>query len=141
MILPSSYISQELPLIKNKMLHFVGAKELGLDTEEEIALLINRLSNLIGLLDIQQLHLAGMNPKEMEDFYNQIYTMLSTFQQMSKKLQILQYFGNQAIQEHFEIVIIKLKSLRKILLAAIEGDLVREVSKFSQSNLLKHLDN
>ena len=135
MILSSSYITQELPLIKSKMLYFVGAKELGIDTKEEIELLIRSLQNLITLLDIQQLHLTGRNKPDMEDFYNQVYVMLSTFQQMSKKLQDLQYFGNQTIQEHFEALIFKLKSLRKVLLAEIEGDLVKDTTLLSKSQI------
>ncbi len=134
-MLSSTYISQELPKVRNKVIYFVGSQALEIEEETNRKEILATLENFITLLEVQESHLDGLPMNEVELLYNQVFEILSTFQKMKTKLEANNYFDLPIFHTAFEAVLTKIKSLRKVLLSKIEGDLIKGISLLNKNNI------
>jgi len=134
------YITQEIPIIKNKMVYFVGSSDLEIANENEIADLILTLKGFLYSLENQK-NIIYLPDNDLELFYNKVYQAIQDFTKIKKRMQFYQYFGNTEIRDCFDNIITELKQLRKDLLKIIEGDLVERVQQITQNNIINRLNN
>jgi len=134
------YITQEIPIIKNKMVYFVGSSDLEIANENEIADLILTLKGFLYSLENQK-NSIYLPDNDLELFYNKVYQAIQDFTKIKKRMQFYQYFGNTEIRDCFDNIITELKQLRKDLLKIIEGDLVERVQQITQNNIINRLNN
>jgi len=135
------YITQEIPIIQNKMIFFVGSSDLEIANENEIADLILTLKGFLYSLVNQKTIVLELSENELDLFYNKVYQAIQEFSKIQKRMQYYQYFGNTAIRNCFDNIITELKQLRKDLLKIIEGDLVNDVQQITQNNIINRLNN
>jgi len=135
------YLAQELTLLQNKMVYFVGTSDLEIANETETTDLILTLDGFLVSLKNQKAIISELSKNEQELFYNKVYQASQDFTKIQKRLEYFQFFGNTAIRNSFNNIIIALKQLRKELLKNIEGDLVEGVQKLTQSNISRRLIN
>lgn len=133
------YITQEIPIVQNKMVYFVGTSELEIANETEITDLILTLKGFLYSLENQKTLILELSENELELLYNKIYQSTQDFIKIQKRMQYYQYFGNDSIRNYFESIITALKQLRKDLLKIIEGDLVIGIQKMTQTNITNRL--
>ncbi len=133
------YIPQEIPLIRHKMVCFVGTSELEIPNETEIHELVLALKGFLFSLQSEKAQFAEFSATELEEFYNAIYAALQDFSKMQNKLQTFDYFGNTLVRQYFEALIGSLKQFRKDLLKIIEGELVEHTKTISQKNMINSL--
>jgi len=135
------YLTQELTLLQNKMVYFVGTSDLEISNETEKTDLILTLNGFLVSLENQKAGISELSKSELELFYNKVYQATQDFVKIQKRLEYFQFFGNTTIRNSFNNIIIALKQLRKDLLKSIEGDLVEGVQKLTQGNINKRLIN
>jgi hypothetical protein len=135
------YITQEIPIIKNKMVYFVGSSDLEIANENEITDLILTMKGFLYSLENQKNVISELSENDLDIFYNKVYQAIQDFVKIKKRMQYYQYFGNTIIRDYFDTIITELKEFRKVLLKIIEGDLVEGVQKISQQNIAKRLNN
>ena len=135
------YLTQELTLLQNKMVYFVGTSDLEISNETEKTDLILTLKGFLVSLESQKMDISQLSKSELEQFYNKVYQATQDFSKIQKRLEYFQFFGNTTIRSSFDNIIIALKQLRKELLKNIEGDLVEGVQKLTQGNISKRLIN
>jgi len=135
------YLTQELTLLQNKMVYFVGTSDLEISNETEKTDLILTLKGFLVSLESQKMDISQLSKSELEQFYNKVYQATQDFAKIQKRLEYFQFFGNTTIRNSFDNIIIALKQLRKELLKNIEGNLVEGVQKLTQGNISKRLIN
>jgi len=135
------YLTQEIPIIQNKMVYFVGASDLEISTETEITELVLALKGFLFSLENQKMNIYEIPENELDMFYNKIYQTTQDFVKIQKKMQFYQYFGNNTIRNYFDNIITLLKQLRKDLLKIIEGELVESAQRITQNNIINRLKN
>jgi len=135
------YLTQELTLLQNKMVYFVGTSDLEISNETEKTDLILTLNGFLVSLENQKAGISELSKSELELFYNKVYQATQDFVKIQKRLEYFQFFGNTTIRNSFNNIIIALKQLRKDLLKSIEGDLVEGVQKLTHGNINKRLIN
>jgi len=133
------YLTQELALLQNKMVYFVGTSDLEISNETEKTDLILTLNGFLVSLENQKAVISELSKSELELFYNKVYQATQDFVKIQKRLEYFQFFGNTTIRNSFNNIIIALKELRKDLLKNIEGDLVEGVQKLTQDNISRRL--
>ena len=133
------YLTQELILLQNKMVYFVGTSDLEISNETEKTDLILTLNGFLVSLENQKAVISELSKSELELFYNKVYQATQDFVKIQKRLEYFQFFGNTTIRNSFNNIIIALKELRKDLLKNIEGDLVEGVQKLTQGNISRRL--
>ncbi len=133
------YLAQELSLLQNKMVYFVGTSDLEIANETETTDLILTLEGFLVSLKNQKAIISELPKSELELYYNKVYQAIQDFIKIQRRLEYFQFFGNTAIRNIFNSIIIALKQLRKELLKNIEGDLVEGVQKLTQGNVSKRL--
>jgi len=133
------YLTQELILLQNKMVYFVGTSDLEISNETEKTDLILTLNGFLVSLENQKAVISELSKSELELFYNKVYQATQDFVKIQKRLEYFQFFGNTTIRNSFNNIIIALKELRKDLLKNIEGDLVEGVQKLTQDNISRRL--
>ena len=133
------YLTQELTLLQNKMVYFVGTSDLEISNETEKTDLILTLNGFLVSLENQKAVISELSKSELELFYNKVYQATQDFVKIQKRLEYFQFFGNTTIRNSFNNIIIALKELRKDLLKNIEGDLVEGVQKLTQDNISRRL--
>ena len=133
------YLAQELSLLQNKMVYFVGTSDLEIANETETTDLILTLEGFLVSLKNQKAIISELPKSELELYYNKVYQAIQDFIKIQRMLEYFQFFGNTAIRNIFNSIIIALKQLRKELLKNIEGDLVEGVQKLTQGNVSKRL--
>lgn len=134
------YLTQEIPIIKNKIVYFVGSSDLEISNENEISDLILTLKGFIYSLENQRNIIFQLTGEEIETFYNKIYLATQDFLKIQKRMIYYNYFGNNIIRNYFEEVINLLKQMRKELLKIIEGDLVVAIQTINQNNIINRLN-
>jgi hypothetical protein len=132
-------LTQELILLQNKMVYFVGTSDLEISNETEKTDLILTLNGFLVSLENQKAVISELSKSELELFYNKVYQATHDFVKIQKRLEYFQFFGNTTIRNSFNNIIIALKELRKDLLKNIEGDLVEGVQKLTQDNISRRL--
>lgn len=133
------YLTQELTLLQNKMVYFVGTSDLEISNETEKTDLILTINGFLISLENQKSVISELSKSELELFYNKVYQATQDFVKIQKRMEYFQFFGNTAIRNGFNNIIIALKQLRKELLKNIEGDLVEGVQKLTQGNISRRL--
>jgi hypothetical protein len=133
------YLTQELALLQNKMVYFVGTSDLEISNETEKTDLILTLKGFLVSLENQKAIIPELSKNELELFYNKIYQATQDFAKIQKRMEYFQFFGNSTVRNSFNNIITALKQLRKELLKIIEGDLVEGVQKLTQSNISNRL--
>ncbi len=133
------YLTQELTLLQNKMVYFVGTSDLEISNETEKTDLILTLNGFLVSLENQKAVISELSKSELELFYNKVFQATQDFVKIQKRLEYFQFFGNTTIRNSFNNIIIALKELRKDLLKNIEGDLVEGVQKLTQGNISRRL--
>jgi len=134
------YLTQEIPIIQNKMIYFVGSSDLEIANENEIADLILTLKGFLYSLENQKTIIAELSENELDLFYNKVYQTIQDFAKIQKKMLYYQYFGNTTIRSCFDNIVTELMLLRKNLLKIIEGDLVNGVQQITKDNIIKRLN-
>lgn len=133
------YLTQELTLLQNKMVYFVGTSDLEISNETEKTDLILTLNGFFMSLENQKAIIPELSQCELELFYNKVYQAIQDFSKIQKRMEYFQYFGNSTVRNSFNNIITALKQLRKELLKNIEGDLVEGVQKLTKSNISNRL--
>lgn len=133
------YLTQELTLLQNKMVYFVGTSDLEISNETEKTDLILTLNGFLFSLENQKAVISELSKSELELFYNKVYQATQDFVKIQKRLEYFHFFGNTTIRNSFNNIIVALKHLRKDLLKRIEGDLVEGVQKLTKGNISKRL--
>jgi|GEM_PF-3584158 len=133
------YLSQELLLIRNKMVNFVGTSDLEISNETEKTDLILTLNGFLMSLEYQKAIIPTLSQSELEQFYNKVYQATQDFAKIQKRMEYHHFFGNSTIRNSFNNIITALKQLRKDLLKMIEGELVEGVQKLTQGNISNRL--
>jgi len=122
------FITQEIPIIQNKLVYFVGSSDLGIDNQLEITDLILTLKGFLYSLENQEKTISELTISDLEILYNKVYQAIQDFSKIQKRTQYYQYFGNKSINIYFENIINELKILRKKLLKIIEGELLQIIT-------------
>jgi len=135
------YLTQEIPIIQNKMVYFVGTSDLEIANETEITDLILTLNGFLYSLENQKEIVSELSENELELLYNKIVQSTHEFVKIQKKMQYYRYFGNNTVRNCFESIVSALKQLRKDLLKIIEGELVAGVQQLSQNTISKRLNS
>jgi len=135
------YLTQEIPIIRNKMVYFVGSSDLEIANENEVADLILTLKGFLYSLENQKAIVSEFSETELDLFYNKVYQAIKDFAKIQKRMQYYQYFGNETIRNCFDNIITELKQLRKDLLKIIEGDLVTGIQQITQNNIINCLND
>jgi len=135
------YLTQEIPILQDKMVYFVGTSDLEIANENEITDLILTLKGFLYSLNNHKSSISELSENEIEILYNKIFQTTNDFTKIQNKMQHYEYFGNSTVKFYFENIITALKKLRKELLKLIEGDLVLAAQKITQINISNRLNN
>lgn len=130
------YLKEAIPILQHKIVYFVGASNLELETESEVADLAISLNEFLLQIENEKANIVNLSENELEVFYNNIYKAMLDFTKIQKKLQHYHYFGNTSISDSFNQTIKALKQMRKDLLKIIEGDLVNDMKLLKQQTIL-----